>query len=187
MASVLVIYASDYENTKKMAETVADGARSVDDTKVTIKEAGDVSKDDMTGADAVIVGSPVHMGTPHWKVKKFIDEICSPLWMKDAMEGKVAAVFATGSGFGQAGGGAELTMVGMLNNFAELGMLMVPLPKSTDGYGEQGLQWGPYGRSMDVEFNPTGLSDDALKVARKHGANVARVVKQLGGAVTFND
>jgi len=87
----------------------------------------------LLASDAVIVGSPVHMGSPDWCVKKFIDTVCSLLWMKDSLIGKVGAVFTSG-------GGCELPMLAMLNNFAELGMLMVPLPKNTPGYAVGGLQ-----------------------------------------------
>ena len=95
--------------------------------------------------------------------------------MKNLLTGIVGAVFATGSGFGDSGGGAELTLLSMLTNVAELGLIIVPLPKNTPGYPQGGMQWGPVGRSADLNLNPTGLSDDSLVAARHHGANVARV------------
>jgi NAD(P)H dehydrogenase (quinone) len=146
-----------------------------------VKTADQVAEADMTAADAVIVGSPVHMGSPDWRIKTFIDKVCSSLWMKNAMQGKVGAVFATGGGFGNGGGGAELTLLSLLSNFAELGMLIVPLPKSTPGYAKGGVQWGPYGRSMGENMEQTGLPDDRAEAARHHGANVARVAAALQG------
>jgi len=185
MARVLVVYASDYGNTKKAAEVVAEGAKSVEDTDVVVKAAEDVGEADMTSADAVIVGTPVHMGSPDWRIKKFIDTVCSALWLKDAMKGKVAAVFATGGGFGSAGGGVELTLLGLLNNFAELGMFIVPLPKSTPGYSKGGLQWGPYGRSANENGEPAGVPDDSLEAAKHHGKHVARAAALLREAKVF--
>lgn len=185
MAKLLVIYASDYGNTKKAAEVVAGGAKSVPGTEVVLLQAEKVKAEDALAADAIIVGSPVHMGSMDWRIKTFIDKVCGGLWMKDAMIGKVGAVFATGSGYGDTGGGAELTMLSMLNNFAELGMIIVPLPKNTPGYPKGGLQWGAYARSAGENLEQTGVSEDSLAAAKNHGANVARLAAALKGAKVF--
>jgi NAD(P)H dehydrogenase (quinone) len=150
-----------------------------------MKPAEEVTAEDMLAADAVIAGTPVHMGSMDWRIKKFIDTVCGGLWMENKMEGKVAAVFATGSGFGNTGGGAELTLLSMINNFVELGMIFVPLPKSTPGYPVGGLQWGPYGRSAGVNLEQTGVADDSLEAARHHGAHVARVAALVKGKDLF--
>jgi NAD(P)H dehydrogenase (quinone) len=185
MTNVLIVYATDYGNTRKMAEAIASGAMSVPDTQVSVKLAEDVITDDLIASDAVIVGTPVHMGSPDWRVKKFIDTVCSRLWMKDSLIGKVGAVFATGSGYGNAGGGCELTMLAVLNNLAELGMVMVPLPKNTPGYHLAGMQWGPYGRSAGEKMEQTGVTDERLEAARHHGANVSRIASVLKGHDLF--
>lgn len=185
MAKVLVVYATDYGSTKKMAEAVVEGAKLVDGAQVVIKTAEETTAEDFTSSDAIIMGSPVHMGTVDWRVKQLIDKVCGKLWMKDALSGKVGAVFATGSGYGGGGEGCELTMLSLLINFAELGMLIVPLPKHTPGYHKGGLHWGPFGRSMGEKLEQTGLPDACLEVARHHGANVARVALALGGSITF--
>ncbi|MCX8044021.1 MAG: NAD(P)H-dependent oxidoreductase [Desulfobacterota bacterium] len=185
MANVIVIYATDYGNTKKMAEALAQGAASVPMTIVTLKEALAVTMDDLTAADAIVLGSPVHMGSMHWKMKKMIDEVCSRLWMPDALVGKVGAVFASGGGFGGAGEGVELAMLSMVNNLVELGMIFVPLPKNTAHYADGGLQWGPYGRSGDHDGKPVGIADSVLEVCTAHGANIARVAQELAGKRCF--
>ena len=118
MIKVLIVYATDYQNTLKMAQAVAAGIQSVPDCEAILKAAETATYDDLIAADAVILGSPVHMGSADWRIKKFIDSCCSAAWMKDAVIGKVGAVFATGSGFGNAGGGCELTMLGLLNNLS---------------------------------------------------------------------
>ncbi len=185
MTKVLVIYATSYGSTKKMAQAIASGAQSVAGTEVVVKTAEEVTAEDMTSSDAVIVGSPVHMGSPDWRVKKFIDEVCGKLWMQDSMIGKVGAVFASGGGFGSAGGGCEVTMLALLNNLAELGMILVPLPKNTPGYPQGGLQWAPYGRAHSEDGTPTGLSDERTEAAKHHGANVARIAAVLKGHELF--
>ena len=101
------------------------------------------------------------------------------------MLGKVGAVFASGCGYGGAGGGCELTMLGLLNNIAELGMIIVPLPKSTPGYAAGGLEWGPYGRAHDENLYRVGLSDPQLVAAEHHGRHVSRVAHALKGAKIF--
>lgn len=185
MAKVLIVYASDHGGTKKMAEALAEGVRSVPECQVEIKAADQATADDVIGGDALVVGTPVHMGSIDWRVKKFIDTVCSGLWMQDKVVGKVGAVFACGSGYGNAGGGAELTMLAMLNNMAELGMVIVPLPKSTPGYSAAGLQWGPYGRAHAEDLSPIGLSDEKVVSARQHGVHVARLAKALKGVTVF--
>lgn len=185
MSQVLIVYSGDWGNTKKMAEAIAKGVSSVKGATAILKTAEEAQADDVTAADALIVGSPVHMGSIDWRVKTFIDKICSGLWMKDALVGKVGAVFATGSGFGNGGGGVELTLLSLLSNFAELGMFIVPLPKNTAGYAKGGTQWGPYGRSMGENMEQTGLPEDRLEAAIQHGVHVARAAEALKGNAIF--
>ncbi len=185
MTKVLIVYATQWGNTKKMAESIAEGAREVEKVEVVIKEAPETAIEDVENAHALILGSPVHMGSMDWRMKKFIDEVCSRLWMKDKMNGKVGAVFATGGGFGSAGGGCELTLLSMMNNLVELGLIMIPLPKNTPGYPVAGIQWGPYGRTMGLNMEQTGITDDKLEAAHHHGKHVARAAKALKGNTIF--
>jgi len=185
MIQVLVVYASDYGNTQKAAEEVAAGARSVQNTRVFLKRAEEVTEKDFSSSDGVVIGTPVHMGSCDWRIKKLIDTVCSELWMKGTMIGKVAGVFVTGSGFGNSGGGAELAMLSLLTNFAQLGMIIVPLPKSTPGYARGGLQWGPCARSAGENMEQNGVSTESLEAARCHGAYIARTAHVLAGGRIF--
>ena len=185
MAKILIVYATDYGNTHKMARTVAEGAAAVNGTEVTVRTAEEATVEDVQTADGLILGTPVHMGSMDWRMKKFIDTVCSQLWMQDAAVGKVGAVFATGSGYGNVGGGAEVTLLSLLNNIAELGMIIVPLPKSTPGYAKSGLQWGAYARSAGENLEQTGVSDEGLEAARRHGTHVARAAAALQGQSIF--
>lgn len=185
MSKILVVYASDYGNTKAMAEAVAKGVKSISGYEAVLRTADEAKEEDFTHSDGIIFGTPVHMGSPDWRIKKLIDTVCSKLWMKDRLIGKVGGVFASGGGFGNGGGGCELSMLALLNNMAELGLIIVPLPKNTPGYKFGGLQWGPYGRSADVNMQNTGVSEDSLEAAFHHGANVARVAKTMHGEEVF--
>lgn len=179
MAEVLVVYATTYGNTEKMAKALEKGVQQVADVTSILRTAEKVTKEELLRADALVLGSPVHMGAMDWRMKKFIDEICSPLWMKDLLIGKVGAVFASGGGFGSSGGGCELTMLSMLANLFELGLLIVPLPKNTEGYADGGLHWGPYGRSAGRNLEQTGVSDASLVVTEKHGKRIAEITKKI--------
>ena len=185
MTKLLVIYESDYGSTEQMAQAVADGVNSVEGAQAVMKKAEEVSAEDFETSDGVLVGTPVHMGNMDWRIKKMIDTVCGGLWMQDKLIGKVVGVFASGSGFGGAGGGVELTMVSLLNNFAELGMIIVPLPKNTEGYKNGGLQWGPYGRSADEDLQHNGLEEPVLSVSRSHGMHVARAAQAIAGTQIF--
>jgi NAD(P)H dehydrogenase (quinone) len=186
MATILITYATNYGNTKRMAEAIGKGAAAIKATEVVIKPAGEVTEVDVLAADGVIAGSPVQMSNLNWEMKKLIDTVFGPLWMRDALVGKVGAVFATGGGYGSAGGGNEHVMVSLLNNFAECGMILIPLPKSTPGYAYGGLQWGPYARSAGVHMEQIGIQENMLEVAEHHGANVARATGLLAGNQIFS-
>ncbi|MGC8658691.1 MAG: NAD(P)H-dependent oxidoreductase, partial [Desulfomonilaceae bacterium] len=168
------------------SKALAEGVKAVPDCNAELKKAEDAKMDDLASCDALVLGSPVHMGSIDWRVKKFIDTVCSGAWMQDKIVGKVGAVFASGAGYGGGGGGCELTMLALMNNLAELGLIIVPLPKSTPGYQSAGLQWGPYGRAHAEDLSPKGLSDDQLLSSHHHGKHVARAAKALKGSAIFS-
>jgi NAD(P)H dehydrogenase (quinone) len=175
MTSLLVIYASDYGNTEKAAQKIADGVQSVSNCEAVLKKAEEVTEDNCLAADGIIIGTPVHMGSPDARIKTFIDKVF----------GKVGAVFSTGSGYGNAGGGCELAMLSLLSNFAELGMIIVPLPRNTKGYATGGLQWGSYARSASESMEQVGVNEETLEATWHHGANVARVTRMIAGRNPF--
>ena len=185
MTKVLIVYATEHGNTKKMAEAVAAGVESVPDTQVSVLPAEEATEEDVLSSDALIIGTPTHMSSCDWRIKKFIDQVCGPLWVDDRAIGKVGAAFATGGGLGNAGAGCQSAMMVLLNNLAEMGMILIPLPKNTPGYARGGLQWGAYGRSAGENMEQTGVTDEKLEAAKYHGANVARAASVLKGARIF--
>ena len=178
---VLIAYHSDYGSTEKLAKAIAAGMRSAaSETKIELKQAVDTSPSDLLNADVIVFGTPVHMGSMAWQMKKLIDESAS-LWMENALEGKLGGVFVSGGGFGEAGGGAELTMVSLHANFLEHGMLVAGFPKNALGYAEGGLHWGAYARSGNDEGMPEGINDIHLTAARSYGAHLIEVAEKLFG------
>jgi len=177
--NVLIAYHSDYDNTHKMAEAIAAGMKASQTDMVTqLKSAEHTTLNDLMDADVIVFGSPVHMGSMAWQLKKLIDQ-ASKLWMDGSLEGKVAGVFATGGGFGGAGGGVEQTMISLYSNFLEHGMIVIGFPKSLPGYADGGLQWGAYGRTGNHEGMPSGISDSSLIAARSYGAHLAETAARI--------
>jgi len=176
---VLIAYHSDYGNTEKMAKAIASGIRATNpDAGIQLQKADKTSPDELTAADVILFGTPVHMGSMAWQIKKLIDD-AARLWMENALEGKVGGAFATGGGFGGAGGGVELTLASLHSNFLEHGMVVVGFPKTALGYADGGLQWGPYARTGNHDGMPAGITDAQLTAARSYGAHVIEVAEKL--------
>ena len=173
---VLIAYHSDYQHTQSVADAIAAGANAaLADAGLShqaiLKQAIDISLDDMRDADAIIFGSPVHMGSMAWQMKQLIDA-GSKLWMAGDLEGKIGGVFATYGGFGGAGGGVEQTLMSLHANFLEQGMLVCGFPRSLLGYADAGIHWGLAVRTGNDEGMPEGVTESALFAARAYGAHV---------------
>ncbi len=96
MGKVLIVYHSLSGNTKKMAEAVAEGARSVPDTEVILKTGLDATIDDLLACDGIALGSPDYFSYMAGGLKDFLDRTYYP------SQGKVAGKPAVA--FGSAGG-----------------------------------------------------------------------------------
>jgi flavodoxin len=92
MPKAIVIYESVFGNTKRAAETIIEGMQEsgVDATLSTPKE---LKTDQLTDLDAIILGSPNHMGGATKGIRKFIDNLG-----KLKLDGKLVTVFDTHSG-----------------------------------------------------------------------------------------
>jgi NAD(P)H dehydrogenase (quinone) len=92
MANSVVVYHSGYGHTKRMAESVANGAKA---TLIAIDANGNVTDEDwalLTNADAIIMGSPTYMGSVSWQFKKFADA-SSKMWFTQQWKDKIFAGF----------------------------------------------------------------------------------------------
>lgn len=181
MTKVLVVYTSTMGNTRKIAEAIADGARSVTDTEVLLREATEATKDEVRDCDALLLGTPMRHRSADARIKKFIEDTLEILWLTDEMVGKVGGVFSVGGGYGNAGAGVEIAQLGMLAALAGAGMILVSLPKTTPGAEVAGSHWGPHGRSGGIDMEPIGISSEMLLAGWHHGANVTRVAAILKG------
>lgn len=78
MTKILIIYHSQTGNTEKMAHAVAEGARSIEDTDVIMKRAGDATLEDLLDADGLAVGTPENFGYMSGMIKDFFDRTFYP-------------------------------------------------------------------------------------------------------------
>ena len=118
MAKVLIVYYSRTGNTREMAETVAEGAREVLRSEVTVKPVDQCAVEDMVAVDAIIMGTPVYYGTMAAELKAFLDGSVSH---HGDLVGKVGGAFAT---CGVLGGGCETAVLDMLKAWLIHGMVV---------------------------------------------------------------
>ena len=94
MAKILVLYYSMYGHTETMAKAVAEGARSVDGTEVTLKRVPEIipeekardagvkldqsapvaTTDELADYDAIIFGTPTRFGNMCSQMRNFLDQ-----------------------------------------------------------------------------------------------------------------
>lgn len=176
--ALAVVFASRTGRTRRMAEALAEGATSAG-AAVTLLEAGDATPDALVAADAVVLGSGVHMGGPEAAMRGFLAET-APLWLAGTLRGKLGAAFVS-SGDG-ARGGAELALVSLLGTLAEHGMLLVPMHNRLAGFHGGGMHWGPVAATQPRGGEP-GPTAVHLEAARAHGGWVTEcAARWLRGA-----
>ncbi|MEO1199219.1 MAG: NAD(P)H:quinone oxidoreductase [Pseudomonadota bacterium] len=197
MAKILVLYHSSYGHIETLAGAVAEGARSVADSQVTIKRVPETMSPDLLAQfnmkadqaapvadpgelgdyDAIIFGTPTRFGNMSGQMRTFLDQT-GGLWAKGALIGKVGSVFtSTGTG-----GGNETTITSFFNTLIHHGMVLVGLPYSNQDLASTSEVRGgsPYGASTiagaDGSRQPTELE---LGLARAQGAHVAGIAAKL--------
>ncbi|SIO52692.1 NAD(P)H:quinone oxidoreductase [Paraburkholderia phenazinium] len=198
MAKVLVLYYSMYGHIETMSEAVAEGARSVPGTEVTVmrvpetipadqaaahgvkldQKAPVAKPDDLANFDAIIFGTPTRFGNMAGQMRTFLDQT-GGLWMKGALVGKVGSVFAS---TGTQHGGQETTITSFHNTLMHHGMVVVGVPYACAGLVKMDEITGgtPYGATTmagaDGSRHPT---QNELEIARYQGKHVAGIAAKL--------
>lgn len=198
MPKVLVLYYSAYGHIERMAHAAAEGARSVAGAQVTIKRVAELvpeeiarkagmkleqnapiaTVEELAGYDAVIFGTPTRFGNMAAQMRNFLDQ-CGGLWVRGALIGKVASVFAS---TGTQHGGQETTITGFHISLLHLGMIIVGLPYSFAGLTRMDQLSGgtPYGATTlagtDGSRQP---SENELQAAHFQGRHVAEIAARL--------
>ena len=164
--NLLIAYHSVSGNTAKMAQAVADGATSVSGIKVVLKKVMDVTVEDLTAADGVIIGSPVYFANVSGEVKMFLDNwgLKFGLMRDFKMRNKVGAAFVTGASMSN---GKETTMQ------AIHAAMLVSQMALVGGGGAFGA--GAFGASATTGPDSPGVDEKAVQAAEALGKRVAEV------------
>ncbi|MFH1269807.1 MAG: flavodoxin domain-containing protein [Candidatus Omnitrophota bacterium] len=156
MAKALVIYYSRSGNTRKMAESVAEGIKSAG-MEAVIKDVKDMDAQELLEYDAIAIGSPTYYGTMAAEIKKLLDDSVK---FHGKLEGKVGAAFASSA---NVGGGNETTVLDILNAMLIHGMIIEGDPQG-DHYGAVAI----------------GAPDSrAVKQCLRLGTRIAKLAKRL--------
>ncbi|MEW6533952.1 MAG: NAD(P)H-dependent oxidoreductase [Thermodesulfobacteriota bacterium] len=158
--NVLILYYSKTGNTRKLAEKVAEGVRSIAGVEAVMKSTQEVTRDDFVNAAGIIAGSPVYFGVMAADLKRVFDEFVG---VRKQMENKVGAAFASS---GYWAGGNETTIISILQCLLIYGMIVVGDPMSATGH---------YGAA-----SVAAPDDKNADIAQKLGARVAELCKKLG-------
>lgn len=140
---ILVLYHSKSGNTKKLAEAVASGVRSVSGAECVMKDTKEVTKEDFLRADGVIAGSPVYFGTMAAELKEVFDRF---VVVRKKMGDKIGAAFATS---GDLSGGKETTMMSIIQAFLVYGMIVVGDPLDATGHYGVSCTGAPDGTTVE--------------------------------------
>lgn len=201
-AKILVVFYSMYGHIYKMAEAVAEGARSVAGADVTVMQVPELVPDEVlekSGAkaaraafasvpvvrvdqladyDAIIFGTPTRFGNMTAQMRNFLDQT-GGLWAKGQLVGKVGSVFASTA---TQHGGQETTITSFHTTLLHHGMVIVGVPYTEPGLTNMGEITGgtPYGATTlaagDGSRQP---SENELKIAKTQGRHVAEIAAAL--------
>jgi NAD(P)H dehydrogenase (quinone) len=198
MTKVLVLYYSTYGHIETMAKAVAEGARSVAGTEMTVKRVPELMPEDVArkaGAnldqeaplakpqeladyDAVIFGTPTRFGNMAAQMRNFLDQTGS-LWTSGALVGKVGSVFASTA---TQHGGQETTITSFHSTLFHLGFVVVGVPYSCQGLVNMDEISGgtPYGATTLAKADGSRQpSANELDIARFQGRHVAEIAAKL--------
>ena len=198
---ILVLFYSFSGNTAKLAKYVAEGAASVADTDVLIRQAPELltqeffsekpelkkmrdaldaeyptaTIDDLLTADGIAFGTPVHFGSFASQLKQFIDQL-TPAWLQGKLVNKPASVFCSG---GSQHGGDETTLASLMTPLITLGMIPVGIPYPIQGESPDFDAGSPYGAIFVAGHGRREIPEADKKVARILGVRLATMTKLL--------
>ncbi len=198
MTRVLVLYYSSYGHVEAMAEAVAEGARSVEGTKVDVKRVPELvpedvarkanmkldqaapvaAPNDLADYDAIIFGTPTRYGNMCAQMRNFLDQT-GGLWLKGTLNGRVGSVFASTA---TQHGGQETTLTSFHTTLLHLGLVIVGLPYSAAGQMTMDEITGgsPYGATTIAGGDGSRMpSAGELELARFQGRHVAAIAAKL--------
>jgi NAD(P)H dehydrogenase (quinone) len=209
VANILVLYYSSYGHVERMAYAQAEGVERVPGMTAVVKRVpelvpADVARKagikldqpapvaepgELADYEGILFGAPTRFGNMCAQMRNFLDQT-GPLWMKNALLGKVGSVFTCTQ---SQHGGQETTIASFHWTLFHQGMIVVGMPYTAPGITTMREVTGgtPYGASSitgagEESRMPTELE---LGMCRFQGEHVARIVRDLvaGRAATGRD
>lgn len=204
MSKIYVVFYSMYGHVYTMAEAVAEGARSIEGTEVSLFQTPELVPDEAlekSGAkkareafshipvirpeqlaepDAIIFGTPTRYGNMCAQMRNLLDQT-TQLWMSGATVGKVGSVFTSTA---SQHGGQETTITSFHTTLLHLGMVIVGVPYECQALLNMKEITGgtPYGAStMSDADGSRQPSENELSIAKFQGRHVAKITKKLHG------
>jgi NAD(P)H dehydrogenase (quinone) len=201
---VYVVFYSMYGHIYRMAEAVAEGARQVEGSEVTLFQVPELVPDavleksgakaararfahvpliqtkDLPNADAIIFGTPTRFGNMSAQMRNFLDQT-GGLWAKGALIGKVGSVFTSTA---TQHGGQESTILSFHITLLHQGFVIVGTPYSEARQTTMTEITGgsPYGATTITGSDGSRMpSENELAIARFQGRHVTEIAKRLAG------
>lgn len=198
MTKVLVLYYSSYGHIEKMADAVAEGARSagaeVDILRVpetapaSVVEAAGFKTDTahpvisapdvLADYDAIILGAPTRFGRLPSQMASFWDTT-GGLWFTGKLIGKVGGAFTSTA---SQHGGQETTLFSLITNLLHHGLTIVGLDYGFQAQmGVDQVRGGsPYGATTIADGDGSRQpSEQELDGARYQGRRIAETARKL--------
>jgi len=201
---VHIIFYSMYGHVYRLAEAVAEGARSVKGADVNLFQVPELVPEaalessgakaarkafahipvakpgQLAEADALIFGTPTRFGNMCAQMRNFMDRT-GELWMKGSLIGKIGSVFAS---TGTQHGGQETTITSFHSTLLHLGMIVAGVPYSEKGLlnMEEITGGTPYGATTLAGADGSRMpSANELGIARFQGQHVATLAARMKG------
>lgn len=167
---ILVAYHSQTGNTEKLAVAVRDGAASVAGVEAVLRKAAEATDEEIGKADGIVLGTPVHWGSPSAEAKRFLDRVGAVLGKtaKTLGEGRTAGVFCTA---GSPSNGQDTTRLAAIAAFLAMRFVIVG--------GVNDESFGTLGPQAVTAGTPPGVSARDRAEARRFGERFARLTLQL--------
>lgn len=182
MKNLAVIYHSAQGNTARIAELIAEGARTQPGVRAHLMRAEDLvsAPGHLAGFDGFVFGSPTYLGGVSGTFKTFMDAT-GGLWKHQALKGKLASGFTVSA---LPSGDKQSTLISMFVFAMQHGMLWVGnaiLPGQQGGApsDEAVNRLGSWTGLMAQSGHSSGASaftPGDLNTARMFGANIARAL-----------
>ena len=93
MKRAIIVYESVYGNTKKIAESIAQGLMASGDVECMIAKTGEIHTDEICDYDAILFGCPNHNQAPALNMMKFLERAAIV-----HVKGKIGGIFDTYTG-----------------------------------------------------------------------------------------